>query len=396
MLNLVSAVLRGRYSVDTARSAEEALTLIRPDSEYAVIVADVFMSGMSGIELLAHCAKTIPDAVRIALTGDARRNTVVDSVNYAHVFRFVSKPIRMEVLSDLIDTAVQRYDSQRVERDMMETTVRTSVNLLLEVLATLDPPSFELSQRLRGSVRFFARALRLQNVWELELAASLARIGTVALPAEVLRKVAREVPLSPREAELVAEVPHLGSQLLKQIPRMDRIAQAIRYQAKNFDGSGLPADEVSGQGIPMGGRILRIFKDRAVLENNRVTPERVQQTMAAKHGVYDPVLLEACFRHFPDSIFLSTLLDKDPRFLSADQLQPDMTLVTEIRTTDRLLLVAAGTRLTPLMVQRIRSHATLGSVLGPFAIQSTPGDGPGSSDTCPPIPIGNSSADVPA
>src|SRR5581483_1561962 len=122
----------------------------------------------------------------------------------------------------IVEAAVEHYENLRMEREMMDTTVRTSVNLLLEVLATIDPPSFELSQRVRGSVRVFARTLRLPNPWELELAASLARIGTVALPSDVLRKVALDLPLSIRESEQVAHVPHLGGQLLKQVPRMGR------------------------------------------------------------------------------------------------------------------------------------------------------------------------------
>lgn len=383
MLNLFSSTLKDRFDVTALRTAEEALEHLRSTpTPPAVVVADVFLPGMSGIELLAQCAKIAPDTVRIALTGDPNRETVVESVNQGGAFRFVSKPVRMDALAQLLEEAVQRYENLRVERDLMETTVRTSVNLLLEVLATLDPSSFELSQRLRGSVRLFARILQLPNVWELELAASLARIGTVALPAHVVRKVAHELPLSARETELVAQVPQLGGQLLKQVPRMERVAQAIRYQAKNYDGSGLPSDGVAREHIPLGARILRIFMDRAALEVEGIAGDAAFARMSARKGVYDQTLLAASFLHFGEYILSVVAPDKEVRMMSADELQPDFTLVTEVRTTERLLLVAPGTRLTPVLVQRIRTHVALGSVNGPFGVQL-----PGPDDNAGPIPV---------
>lgn len=380
-LNLFSSVLKDRYSIETTQSAEDAIDILRADSSFSVIVSDVYLPGMSGIDLLKQCAKLSPDTVRVSLTGAPDRGTVVDSVNEGNVFRFVSKPVRVDVLAEIIEAAVQRYEGQRVERDLMETTVRTSVNLLLEVLATLDPLSFELSQRVRGSVRVFARAMKLPNVWELELAASLARIGTVALPPEIVRKAGRKQSLTAREAELFGQVPHLGSQLLKQIPRMDRVAQSIRYQAKNFDGSGNPRDELARSSIPLGARLVRLFTDRALLEVDRVVGDAAHRAMAARDGAYDPALLEASFQHFPDNILSSAIVDEHVRMVGADQLQPNATLVAEIRNVDGVLLVAAGTRLTPLIVQRIQTHVTLGTVKGPFGVRIA------KSDSVPPLPV---------
>ena len=380
-MNLFSSVLKDRYGVETARSGEEALQMLKTDAGFSVIVSDVYLPGISGIDLLKQCAKLTPDTVRISLTGSPDRDTVVESVNEGNVFRFVSKPVRVDVLAEIIEAAVQRYEGQRVERDLMETTVRTSVTLLLEVLATLDPASFELSQRVRSSVRQFARFTRLPNVWELELAASLARIGTVALPPDIVRKAGRKQPLTAREAELFGQVPHLGSQLLKQIPRMDRVAQSIRYQAKNFDGSGTPHDGLARSSIPLGARLVRLFTDRALLEVDRVVGEEAYQAMLARSGAYDPALLEASFRHFPDNILSAAVVDQNVRTVVAEDLQPDATLVAEIRNTDGMLLVAAGTRLTPLIVQRVQTHVSVGSVKGPFSVRLA------KSETVPPLPL---------
>lgn len=373
-LTLFSSLLDGRYAIDTARSAELALNLVRSEKPYAVVVADVFLPGMSGIELLAQLAKLSPDTVRIALTGDPGRETVVESVNYGNVHRFVSKPIRAQAFVEMVDEAVQRFEAQLCEREMMETTVRTSVNLLLEVLATLNPASFELSQRLQGSVRLFARGQKLPNSWELELAAALSRIGLVALPGPISRKVAHDLPLTAREAEIVASIPKMGANLLKQIARMDRVAQAIRYQAKNYDGSGTPADDLARTDIPLGGRVLRVFIDRALLEQDGIAGAEAQARLSARRGVYDPDLLAASFRQFPEYILSTISADRRIRLVDSGELRPGLLLVTEIRTAERLLLVASGTRLTPLMVQRIQTHVALGTVIGPFGVQEPPAE----------------------
>jgi hypothetical protein len=202
------------------------------------------------------------------------------------------------------------------------------------------------------------------------MAASLARIGTVALPSSTLRKVARDAELDPSEQTLLAEVPMLGWQMLKSVPRFERVAEAVRYQAKHFDGAGYPADEVNGATIPLGARILKVFMDRAALEVEGMAKAQARRELESRGGVYDQALVAASFQCFPDYILSGISATEQIHLVSVDDLRADLTIVAEIRTKENVLFVAAGTRLTPLIVQRIKTHVSIGNVSGPFCVQS--------------------------
>lgn len=93
--NLLRGVCRALhkqpFNLVTARSAEEALTIVKA-RPIAVIVSDERMPGKSGTELLAWIAKHCPEIVRIVLTGHTTPETTMRAVNEGRVFRFFSKP----------------------------------------------------------------------------------------------------------------------------------------------------------------------------------------------------------------------------------------------------------------------------------------------------------------
>ena len=371
LLNLLGASLADYYAVETARGGAEALQRLRMEEPFAVIIADLIMPEMNGIDLLAECERLYPLTVRVVLTGDPKRQTVIDAVNRGRIFHFIPKPVQQPLLLETVEAAARQHEILKAEQELLDTTLRTSINLLLEVLSTLDAQSFELSQRVRRSVGVFARSLQLPNAWELEMAAALARIGAATVPVEVLHKLAAgDAALNHQEEDLVRRVPLMGWQMLKSVPRLERVAEAVKYQSKHFDGGGYPDDDVAGEQIPMGARILKIFMDRAALEVEGVAKANAHQQMKGRAGVYDPMLLDASFRCFPDYILSGISATEQVRLVPAPDLQPNQVLVAEIRTSDGLLFAAAGTRLTPLILQRIHNHVALNNISGPFCVQA--------------------------
>ena len=47
---------------------------------------------------------------------------------------------------------------------------------------------------------------------------------------------------------MIARVPETGASLIANIPRLEAVSEIVRYQNKNFDGTGIPADKTSGEG----------------------------------------------------------------------------------------------------------------------------------------------------
>src|SRR5690606_11384892 len=64
-------LLRGRFEMDSAQGGEEALRAIETQGPYAVVVADMRMPGMDGVELLRRVMAAAPHTVRVMLTGNA-------------------------------------------------------------------------------------------------------------------------------------------------------------------------------------------------------------------------------------------------------------------------------------------------------------------------------------
>ena len=93
-VRVVSALQRSlyrTYRIEIAAGAQDALDAIGKNS-YAVVVSDLQMPGMNGVELLTHVKRLSPGTVRILLTGQADLDAAIAAVNEGNVFRFLTKP----------------------------------------------------------------------------------------------------------------------------------------------------------------------------------------------------------------------------------------------------------------------------------------------------------------
>jgi CheY-like chemotaxis protein len=91
------------YRVEMAESAEEALTLIRGRMRPDVVLLDVDLPGMNGLELLAELRAMMPDVVSILLTG-ADRETVWPATSRG--VPYLRKPIDFDHLLDVLGQRV--------------------------------------------------------------------------------------------------------------------------------------------------------------------------------------------------------------------------------------------------------------------------------------------------
>jgi response regulator RpfG family c-di-GMP phosphodiesterase len=373
--NILSAFqrnLRKLHDVDTALGGDDALAHIRDHGPYAVIVADMTMPGMDGVALLEQVRVRSPETVRLMLTGNADQQTAVDAVNRGAVFRFLTKPCPPEILHPALEYALKQHELERMESELIEGTLAGCVKVLTEVLGLVAPDRLGRGQRLRDSVRTIAQHSGIGPLWELELAAQLSSIGYAAIPPSILRRAAMLDPLTVEESAVLRRAPQLGHDLLHEIPRLGGVARIVLYQEKHHDGSGFPADDTAGDAIPAGARLLKILNDRLALEEDGVVKQAALQAMRRRTGVYDPQLLEVCFTCFTD--FLANALSaKAPvRCLDIDDLKPGQIVVSELTTDQGLPLVTAGSRLSPMLIERLRNHLETGALRGHIMVQDAP------------------------
>ncbi|MFZ5495008.1 MAG: HD domain-containing phosphohydrolase [Verrucomicrobiota bacterium] len=370
--NLLAAFqrnLRKQFVFDTALGAVEALRLIQSDGPYAVVVADMNMPGMNGIELLERVQAASPDSVRLMLTGNADQQTAVDAVNRGAVFRFLNKPCPPEELTRAVEAALKQHELQRLERELLEGTVSGSVRMLTDVLGMVASDALGRGQLLRESMHRIIAATGAGPAWELELSATLSNIGYAIVPPPILRKLANGAELMPRERAIVRHAPQAGHDLLAGIPRFQGVARNILYQAAHYDGSGFPDDGLAGHHLPLGARLLKILNDRLDLEADGVVKTRALDAMRSRKGHYDPVLLEQCFGCMAD--FMATAITKDRPVLALQirQLTPGDVVVSDLTIREGLILIRAGSTLTGMMIRRLANFAELGEVQEPVLVQ---------------------------
>jgi response regulator RpfG family c-di-GMP phosphodiesterase len=362
--------LRKQFELEIAPGAPAALALIDQAGPFAVIVADMQMPGMNGIDFLIQAEARHPDTVRIMLTGNADQKTAKDAVNEGHIFRFLTKPCAVEDLAQSLEAGLKQYRLITAERELLEKTLTGTVKLLTEILARADPLSFGLGQKTRDYMHRFLQRFPCAQAWELEVAAELVHIGYVTLPPALLTKSSQGNPLSGPEKDLLARVPELGADLLQNIPRLESVAQILRYQQKNYDGTGLPANSVCGEEIPIGARILRVLSEVVRGDTQGISRFRAFELMQKQCGHYDPRVLSAvgaCFDVCPTPTApASAPAQPSGAPITVKEIKPGQVLARDVETIDGMMIVAADTALTPLMLQRLRNFAQLGNLKQPL------------------------------
>src|SRR6476646_10656243 len=79
------------FDIKTALGGEEGLAMIRQSEPVPLVISDMRMPGMDGVQFLRHVCEESPDTVRMVLTGYTDLKAAVDAVNEGHIFRFLAK-----------------------------------------------------------------------------------------------------------------------------------------------------------------------------------------------------------------------------------------------------------------------------------------------------------------
>ena len=369
--NLLAAMernLRHKFNLVTAASGEAGLAQMAAAGPFAVVVADMQMPGMNGVQLLTEVQKRHPDAVRLMLTGNADQHTAVEAVNRGHVFQFLTKPCPVEMLTLALQAGLKQYGLITAERELLEKTLNGSIKVLADVLSLVDPLAFGHGEALCNYMRAYVSSLTVQNSWEFEIAAMLSQIGMVTIPPALTEKARTRRELTAVEQEVLARVPKTGADLLANIPRLESIARIVLYQQKHYDGSGFPADAVHGEDIPIGARILKVLVDLLELEAQKMSRDAALRLMQQRMGWYDPRVLDATFACF--DIYLPDISAKSQgQPIAAKDLRAGQIVLADIMTESGKTIVMARSRITPVLLVRLANFAKFSPIQEPIFIE---------------------------
>jgi len=412
VLNALQRALRpDGYRILTATSGTDALAILTHET-VAAIISDQRMARLSGTEFLRQARLCQPDAVRIMLTAYADTEAIMDAINQSEVYRFITKPWDDGDLRLTLRRALDQFDlvmenralmaqvqaqnaelafmNQDLERRVAERTAEVqaqrdtlktlydrldsyfmdTIRILAGLLELRDAYVGSHSKRVAAAARYVAERFGLQphEVREIEIAATLHDIGKIGIPDMLLTKP--EPQLTEAQKEAVQKHPQIGQALLMGIEELQPVARIIRHHHERFDGKGYP-DQLSGQAIPLGARIIAVANayDRAVYVRGgtarRNDPATVNALITRAGSDFDPQVVP----HFIDYVItqLRQHWARPEVKVEVRSLQPGMILSRDLYSARGILLMASDSPLRLSHIERIRKFNSLEQI-GPIYV----------------------------
>lgn len=115
---MAEVLVSAGFRVDTAADGRQALERI-DSATYDVIVSDISMPGLGGVELLRHVRERDVDLPVILITGDPALPTVLQAFEHG-AFRYLVKPVKLDVLEDAVTRAARLHALARVKRQALQ------------------------------------------------------------------------------------------------------------------------------------------------------------------------------------------------------------------------------------------------------------------------------------
>ncbi|HEY0712914.1 MAG TPA: HD domain-containing phosphohydrolase [Polyangia bacterium] len=273
--------------VTTLTSPLDAATLMT-DQGFDVIVSDLRMPEMSGIELLSTARRARPDARRLLVSGYADLDSAMAAINEVGVDRLLTKPWVGTELVTAVKAAAEHARLLRENQEMTDALKRKNEelsrlnyqldrlveertsNLLHGLVSALDLRDTETqwhSRRVGRYARRLAEQLGIggRELDDIERGAMLHDIGKIGVRDAVLLKPG---PLDADEWREMQRHPALGYDILKDIGFLEGARLIPLHHQEQWDGRGYPSG-LKGEEICIGARIFAVVDTYDAITSDR-------------------------------------------------------------------------------------------------------------------------------
>jgi len=299
------------YECHTAGSARQALELLDQD-DFALVVADIMMPGMSGMKLLATMKERYPNVAGVMVTGVDDRQTAIRALEIG-AYGYVIKPFdQNEVVINVVNALERRrllMESRKYERSL-EDKVREQTHdlrrsreeITLRLVAAQEYRHDETGAHIRR-IGLYAEAMargmsRSEEYAELlRLSAPMHDVGKMGIPDSILLKPGK---LTQDEFEVMKTHTTIGARILEgsNVPVLNMSRDIALRHHERWDGSGYP-NGIEGPAIPEAARIVAVLDVYDALVSNRVyrpafLEEKALDVMSQENGThFDPDIFAA-------------------------------------------------------------------------------------------------------
>jgi putative two-component system response regulator len=315
---LVAQRLAGKgYACETSFSTAEALARIA-SSEITLVISDINMPGLSGIDLLSSVKKSHPHIAFIMLTGVDDHATAVRALELG-AFGYIIKPFEANELFISVSNALRRREleldrdryEERLEGEVWARTAEiraTQEQIIVRLVTASGCRDEETGEHIRRMGEYAAMLARACSWNEAEtevirLAAPMHDVGKMGVPDAILRKPGK---LSREEFEQMKEHTGIGARILEGsgIAMLELAKEIALHHHEKWDGSGYP-DGLSGEAIPLSARIVAVCDVYDALITDRVyrralPEEEALAIMKEGRGThFDPRVFDLFLEHLP-------------------------------------------------------------------------------------------------
>jgi response regulator RpfG family c-di-GMP phosphodiesterase len=222
------------YNLLLASSGEEAFELLEKNDVH-LIISDQRMPQMSGTEFLAKVKEKYPDVLRVILTGYTDVDSITESINKGHIYKFFLKPWNDHNLKLEIRQALDQYDLIKANRHLDETVVRQN-----EELQEINEKLEDIVEERTREIAIKNHALELSHCILENLPIAVLGVdndGVIVLSNEMANSVVNSgsmkvsVPLSEYFESDVLEAVSQAIETGLPVNHQGQTRQAVRYNA---------------------------------------------------------------------------------------------------------------------------------------------------------------------
>ncbi len=347
IIELLSDLFAHHHECVSASSAEEALVHLHA-TDFDLVISDITMPGMSGLEMLPQLKSISPNTVVVMISGMQTVESAIGALRLG-AFDYLMKPFDLRQVEAVVKRALEHHElvlaKQRYENHLeelvekrtaaldkalgsLEDAYRSTLKALTAALETRDSETHGHSERvvsysLRLGSEYGLDPIQLKS---LEFGSLLHDIGKIGVPDLILRKPAK---LTEEEWVLMREHPLHGQQILRGIEFLEGAARVVAQHHEKWDGSGYPLG-VKGEKIDLCARIFAVADAFDAMTSDRVYRRGKSYEDAAREldawagKQFDPKVVDA-FHRVPrtdwEMLHQQSLLPKKEEFDLARMVQ---------------------------------------------------------------------------